>query len=114
MSLVAVGIAEGDVHARKFLVLKKIADHLREAEVGAESELADAVAIFVGVAIIPEFLLQVLALAFHLLQPRAFDFEDQRSALQVAVLPAEVVACGGVANKSAVDGGRSGEDFAGG
>src|SRR5579859_3518776 len=114
MGLVAVGIAEGDVYAGKFFVLQKIADHLRKPEVGAEGEFADAVAVFVGVAIIPEFLLQVLALAFHLLQPRAFDFEDQRSALQVAVLAAEVVSGRGVTNKSAVDSGRSGEDFAGG
>src|SRR6267378_5090404 len=44
----------------------------------------------------------------------AFDFEDQRRALQVAIFAAEVVAGGGVADEGAVDGGRRGEDFAGG
>src|ERR1700676_1445798 len=114
MGLVAVGIAEGDVHAGKFFVLQKVADHLREPEVGAESQLADAVAIFVGMAIVPEFLLEVLALAFDLPQTRAFDLEDQRGAPQVAILAAEVVACSSVADEGAVDGGWRGEDFAGG
>src|ERR1700681_259368 len=105
MGLVAVGIAEGDVHAGKFFVLKEISNHLGEAEVGAEGQLADAVAVLVGMAIVPEFLLEVLALAFDLPQTRAFDLEDQRGALQVAILAAEVVACGSVADEGAVDGG---------
>ena len=61
--LAAVGIAEREVHARHLLVLQQDADHVAETEVGAERELADAIAVGVGVAVVPEILLQVLALA---------------------------------------------------
>src|SRR5713226_1939791 len=89
VGLAAVGVAEGDVHAGKLFVLKKNADHFGEAEVGPESELADAVAVLIGVAVIPEFLLEILALTLDMLQAGAFDFEDQRRALQIAVLAVE-------------------------
>src|ERR1700686_2349604 len=114
MRLVAIRITEGDVHAGKFFVLKKIADHLGEAQVGAEGQLADAVAVFVGVAIVPEFLLEILALAFDLPQTRALDLENQRSALQVPILTVEVIAGARVADEGAVNRGRSGEHFTSG
>src|ERR1700688_3574117 len=114
MRLVAIRITEGDVHAGKFFVLKKIADHLGEAQVGAEGQLADAVAVFVGVAIVPEFLVEILALAFDLPQTRALDFEDQRGALQISVLTVEVIASAGIADEGAVHSGRSREHFTSG
>ena len=73
VGLAAVGIAEGNMHAGKFFVLEQDADHFGEAEVGAEGQLADAVAVFVGVAILPEFLFEILAVAMDVNQPRAFD-----------------------------------------
>ena len=56
MGLAAVGVTEGDVHAGKFFVLEKDADHFGEAEVGAEGKLADAITVFVRVALVPKFL----------------------------------------------------------
>ena len=114
VGLAAVGIAEGDVNAGKFFVLEKDADHFGEAEVGAEGEFADAVAVFVGVAVVPEFLLEIFAIAVDLDEARVFDFERERRGLQVAVFAVEVIAGGGVANEGAVDGGGRGKDFAGG
>ena len=61
--LAAVGIAERDVHARHFFVLQQDADHVAEREVGAEGELADAIAVLVGVAVVPELPLELLPLA---------------------------------------------------
>src|SRR5713226_8486696 len=102
------------MHAGEFFVLKEDADHFGEAEVGAEGELAYAVAVFVGVAVVPEFRFEVFALAFDIPEARACDFEDQRRALQVAVLAVEMIAGGGVADEGAIDGSGGGENFAGG
>src|SRR5258708_37887787 len=114
VGLAAVGVAEGDVHAGEFFVLKEDADHFGEAEVGAESELAYAITVFVGVAVVPELLFEVFALTLDMLEAGAFDFEDQGRALQVTVLAVEVIAGGGIADEGAVDGGRGGGNFAGG
>src|SRR5258708_29693977 len=114
VGLAAVGVAEGDVHAGEFFVLKEDADHFGEAEVGAESELAYAITVFVGVAVVPEFLFEVFALTLDMLEACAFDFEDQGRALQVTVLAVEVIAGGGIADERAVDAGPGGENFAGG
>ena len=57
--LAAVGIAEREVHAGHLLVLQQDADHLAQAEVGAERQLADAVAVLVGVAVVPEVVLEI-------------------------------------------------------
>src|SRR6266699_671346 len=73
VSLAAVGIAESDVDTGEFFILKQNTDHLGQAQVGAESEFADPVAVFVGVAVIPEFLLQILAGAGDADEPRTLD-----------------------------------------
>src|ERR1035441_1843357 len=44
----AVGIAEGDVDAGDFFVLQDVADDIPHTDVGADGELADAVAHLVG------------------------------------------------------------------
>src|ERR1700737_1156322 len=45
--LAAVRIAERQMPAREFFVLQQPSNHFREAQVGAEGQFADAVAIFV-------------------------------------------------------------------
>ena len=110
--LAAVGIAEGEVDAGDLLVLQQHADHVLERDVGAEGELADAVAVLVGVAVVPELLLEILTVAVRRLQASAGDLQGQRAGAQVAVLGAEVVAGGAVADKHAVDAQRRGEHFA--
>ena len=56
----AVGIAEGDVDAGKFLVLEDVADDAVDADVGADGEFADAVGVLVGVGVGPEVVLELL------------------------------------------------------
>src|ERR1039458_8510597 len=82
----AVGIAEGDVDSRDLLVLQNIADHVVHADVGADGELAHAVAEFVGVAVVPEFALQRVVRAVGLAQTAVFHPDGQRGGAQVAVL----------------------------
>src|SRR5690242_2281071 len=53
--LAAVRIAKSEMYAGEFLILEQDADHLRQAQIGAKSEFADPVTVFVGVAIVPEF-----------------------------------------------------------
>ena len=50
----AVRIAESDVYTGIFLVLQNLADYVLEANVGADSELTNAIAILVGVGVLPE------------------------------------------------------------
>src|SRR5438093_3106149 len=65
MSLIPVRIAEGDMYAREFFVLQQNADELGERIVGAEGQLTDAIAILVGVAVVPKLLLQIFPRALH-------------------------------------------------
>jgi hypothetical protein len=58
----AVRIAERDVHAREFFVLQDVSDHFMQFHVGADGELADAVAVLVGVGVAPEILPQLQVL----------------------------------------------------
>src|SRR6267378_8144413 len=111
--LTAVRIAEGEVDPRDLLVLQQHADHVVERDVRAERQLADLVAVGVGMAIVPEFPLEILAGAVRRLQPAAGDLERQRRGSQVAVLRAEVVAGRAVADKDAVDARRRREHLAG-
>ena len=59
MRLAAVGIAEREMDARHLLVLQQNPDHFTQAEVRSERQLADAVAVRVGVAVGPEIPLQI-------------------------------------------------------
>src|SRR5205823_14399748 len=83
-----------------------------ERDVGAEGELADAVAVLVGVAVRPELALEVAARAARGRQASACDLERQRRLLEVAVLRTEVVARRPVADEGAVDARRRREHFA--
>ena len=82
-------------------------------EVGAEGQFADAVAVFVGVAIVPEFLFEVFPRRNPPSTRRAPLISSvERRALQVAILAVEMIARGGVADERAVHRGGSGENFA--
>src|SRR5260370_16785263 len=64
-------------------------------------------------AILPEFLLQILAGTVDVDEPRALDLQRQRRGLQVAVFSVEMIAGGGVADERAIHRCWSGENFAG-
>ena len=61
--VLSIRIAEGDVDAGEFLVLQDLADYVGQFNIGADGELAYAVAVFVGVGVRPEILLQRFVLA---------------------------------------------------
>src|SRR4029079_15665102 len=96
--LAAVGVAEGDEDPRNLLVLQQDADHLAEGDVGAERQFADPVAVLVGVAVGPEFALEVLARTVGGFEPAAGDLEPQRRRAQAALLRPE-----GGAGRAAAD-----------
>src|SRR5438477_6447338 len=62
-SVLAIGIAEGDVNAGELLILQDVADHVFQFDVGADGELAHAIAILVSVGVFPEILLELLVFA---------------------------------------------------
>src|ERR1700745_923865 len=65
MGLASVRIAKGDVYSGKFFILQQNSDHFRQAKVCSERQLAYAVAVLVGMAILPKFLFQIFARALH-------------------------------------------------
>ena len=46
-----------------FLVLQDVADHVDAADIRADRELAHPVAVFIGVGVLPELLLEFLVVA---------------------------------------------------
>src|SRR3954454_18301512 len=56
--VLAVRIAKGDVDAGEFFVLKDVTDHVFHADVGADGELADPIAVFVRMGVGPEVLFE--------------------------------------------------------
>ena len=110
--LAAVRITEREVDAGHLFILQQDADHRIERDVGAERELADAVAVLIGVAVRPELALQVGAIGTRRGQAAARHLERQRRRGQIAVFRSEVVARRGVADERAVDGRRRREDLA--
>src|SRR5207248_8929772 len=111
--LASIRIAEGEVHTGNLLVLQQVSDHLVKGDVRPEGELADTVAVFVGVAVVPELLLEVGARAMHRDQASFGNLQRERRGREVAVLLPEVVARGAIADEHAVDARRGGEDLAG-
>ncbi len=55
-----VRVAERDMHARYFLVLEDMADDMFELDIGTDGKLTDTFAVFIGMAIGPEFLFELL------------------------------------------------------
>src|SRR5262245_4366639 len=97
--LTPVGISECEVHAGNLLVLEQHADHLADAEVRAEGQLADARAVVVGMAVVPELALEVFPRAGDADQTPARDLEPHRRRAQITVLRVEIVAGGAVADE---------------
>src|SRR5215472_6264186 len=50
----AVGIAKCDVDAGILLVLQDLSDDVLEIDIGADGKLADAIAVGIGVRVLPE------------------------------------------------------------
>jgi len=113
-SVFAIGVAEGDVDAGKFLVLKNVADDAGDADVGADGELANAVGILVGVRVGPEVLFELLVGAGAGDDAVLRDVDGERSGLEQAVAGAEPIANDSVDDKGAIDFAGRGEAFAAG
>ena len=83
-------------------------------DVGADGELAHAVAVLVGVAIAPELVLQLAVGAVRLLQAAVSHRDGQRLVAQVAVFFAEVIAHHAIDHEGAVHALGRGEGLAAG
>jgi len=99
----AVGVAEGDMAAGDFFILEDIADDVGEGEVGADGEFADAVGIFVGVAVGPEFIAEFLVGGFGGDEAIFFDADGEWGIAEVAVFGAEVIADDAIDDEDAID-----------
>src|ERR1700678_3567130 len=112
VSLTAVRVTKGQMNAGKFFILQQNADHVRRAKIGDQGQLANAIAVFLRMAIIPEFLLKVFAVARGFLQTAFADAKNERRALQIAVFSAEMIPRRAIADKRAVNFRGGGENFA--
>src|ERR1700722_11492797 len=55
--VLAIWIAEGDVDAGELFILQDVADHMCDADVSADRELAHTVGVFVAMGVFPEIVL---------------------------------------------------------
>src|SRR5581483_8851459 len=85
----AVRIAERDMDTGNFFVLQDVADHVANADVGADGEFADAVAELVGMAVLPELIPQFVVGAASLAQTAVLHANRERSRAEIAVLLAQ-------------------------
>src|SRR5258708_12875922 len=81
----AVRIAKRDVDPRKLLILKNVADHPLNADVGPDRKLPNPVRVRVRMRIGPEVALQILVRALHLGDAVGLDVDRQRRLPQDAV-----------------------------
>src|SRR5438874_344594 len=98
--------------AGKLFVLKDMADHVGKFDVGADGELAHAVAVFVGVGVTPEVVPKLSVFAPGFSQTVLFDAQMKWRMAQVAVPGAEVIANHTIDNKCSVNLAGRGEDLA--
>ena len=98
--------------ARHFLILEQNTNHLAEAEIRSERELADTIAVFVRVAVVPEVALEIGAIALGRRQPAVSNLENQRRPAKAAVFRIEIVARRSVADKRPVNRSRGREYLA--
>jgi len=107
----AIGIAEGDVDAGKFFVLENVANDAGDADVGADSELADAIGVFIGVGVGPEVALELLVGTRAGDDSVLRDLNGERCRCKQSVAGAEPVADDAIDNEGAVDFAGRGEAF---
>src|SRR5208283_153162 len=86
----AVGIAKRNVNSGILFVLQNLADHVFQIDVGSDSKLAHAVAVFVGVRVLPEVVFQFAILGVSLGKPVLLHVDGQRGLLQVAKFRAQI------------------------
>src|SRR5664280_3586016 len=101
-SVRAVGVSESNVQAGKFLVLQDLPDDVLEFKVRSDGELADEMAILVGVGIGPELLFQNFVIAEDFGDAIVAHLNRQWLARQVGIFLAQVVANHAVHNISTV------------
>lgn len=100
--VLSVRIAEGDVDAGKFLVLKNVADDAGDADVGADGEFADAIGVLVGMGVGPEIPLELVVAAGTGDDAILCDLNRQRRVLEEAVASTEPVADNTIDNEDAI------------
>src|ERR1700731_2307552 len=57
--VLAIRVPERNVDARELLVLQDVADHMRYADVGADSKLTHPVRVLIAMRVLPELVLQL-------------------------------------------------------
>src|SRR5436309_2042334 len=88
----SVWIAEGHVNSGNLFVLKNIADHFVNRQVGPDRELSHAVTVFVPMRVFPELFFEFLVLALRRPQSVPAHFKGQWCALEIAELRTQVIA----------------------
>src|SRR4051794_16647967 len=99
----AVRISEGDVDAGDLLVLQNIPDHVAHADVGTDGELAHAIAVLVGMTVVPELLFEHLVAAVRFDEAAVADDDSQRRLAKIAIALAQIVADHAIDHEGAID-----------
>src|SRR5450755_113563 len=109
--IAAIRVAKSDMHARDFFILQDVADYVTHSNIGADGELAHAVAVLVSVRVAPEFVFERAIGAVRFRKPIALNADGERLALKVAVLGAEIIADHAIDHEGSVYFAGGGKDF---
>ena len=105
-------MAKGNVDAGNFFVLQDVANDAGAGGVGADRELADAIAVFVGAGVGAKIVAQILVLGAQVHDAIVFHLDRERARLEIAVALAEIIADHAVHDEDAVRVHGRGENFA--
>src|ERR1700722_6812839 len=107
-------MAKSDVDAGNFLVLQNVPDYMRAGGIGADGELANTIAVFIGAGVSAKFLEQLLIVATEIDNSIVAHFDRKWPVMQVAVFRAQIIADSTVDDEDTIRVHRCGEYFAAG
>ena len=108
----AIGIAEGDMYAGIFFILQDLSDHVFQLNICADGKLAHAIAVFVGVSVVPEVIFQFTVRGMGVGQAIALDVNGQGIFPQAAKLRSKPVADNAINHKGSINFAWSRKHFA--
>src|SRR5258706_1207453 len=87
----AIRISERNMHSRILFILQNLPNHFLQINVRADGKLAHAVAVLVGVSVLPEVVFQFAIVRVRLSKPVLLHVDGQRILAEVAELRAQII-----------------------
>ena len=111
MCLRPIRIPKRNMHSRQFFILQQNPNHLAQSQIRPKRQFPDAIAVLIGMTIIPKFFLEIPPLAAHRFQSRPGDLQNHRRIPQAPILRIEMIPSRPIANKSPIHALRRSKNF---